>query len=223
MNQYTWKLLSPANQRDSQKRLSDSKDNGFTLLEVLAAVFMVGILAAIAAPGWLGFVKRQRLNKAGDLVLAALQEAQREAKKNKRDYSVSFKTNSGIPQISVYSGDTPNNWRDLGEDVGIQPGQVLLGTNLSNSNTNTASTSNSVDFNNLTTEKTITFDHMGTLPNANFGTPPSGSTETPGLRIVVAIPQSTNSTTPSNDRRCVIIETLIGGMRTAKDDDCEIN
>ncbi|MDJ0795843.1 MAG: type II secretion system protein [Calothrix sp. MO_167.B12] len=218
MNQYTWKLFSPGNQRDSQKRLSDSKDNGFTLLEVLAAVFMVGILAAIAAPGWLSFVKRQRLNKAGDLVLAALQEAQREAKKNKRDYSVSFRTNSGIPQLSVYSGSTPNNWRDLGEDVGIQPGQVLLGTNLSD--TNTASTSNSINFNNLTTEKTITFDHMGTLPNANFGTPPSGSTQIPGLRIVLAIPQST---TPSNGRRCVIIETLIGGMRTAKDDDCTIN
>lgn len=49
----------------------------------------------------------------------------------------------------------------------------------------------------------------------------TGSASDTIIKIVVAIPQSTNSTTPSNNRRCVIIETLLGGMRTAKDDDCK--
>ncbi|MDJ0617030.1 MAG: prepilin-type N-terminal cleavage/methylation domain-containing protein [Calothrix sp. MO_192.B10] len=184
-----------------------AQSNGFTLLEALVAVFMVGIMAAIVAPGWLGFVKRQRLNKAGDLVLAALQEAQREAKKNKRNYSVSLRTNSNIPEIAVYSGSTPSGWSSLGEEVGIQPGQVILGTNLSS--TNTAA---SLTFNSSTTQ-TITFDYMGVLASKTDGT----ASDT-GLKVVVATP--TSGASPSNVKRCVIIETLLGGMRTAKDSGC---
>ncbi len=195
-------------------QLTKHTQDGFTLLEVLVVVLMVGILSTIAAPGWLSFVNGQRLNKANDEILAALQEAQREAKRTKLSYSVSLRTNSNIPEIAVYSGSTPTNWRNLGEEVGVQAGQVLLGTNLSSTNTAGAS----VTFNSTTTQ-TITFDYMGTLPNADFGTPPSGSTQTPGLRVVVATP-SGSSTSPSNSKRCVIIETLLGGMRTAKDTQC---
>ena len=68
MTQNTWKILS------------NPKDQGFTLIEVLVVFFMVSILAAVAAPGWLAFVRNQRLNKANDLLFAALQEAQQEAR-----------------------------------------------------------------------------------------------------------------------------------------------
>lgn len=184
--------------------------NGFTLLELLVAVFMIGILSAIVAPGWLGFVNRQQVNKANDEILAALQEAQREAKRNKLIYSVSFRTNSGTPEISVQSGSTPTNWRSLGEEVGIQSGQVIVGTNLGNTNTDNGS----VAYNNLTTPKTITFDSMGILGSKDNGNAPDT-----GLKVVVAIPVS-GSASPTNTKRCVIIETLLGGMRTAKDSGC---
>ncbi|MBD2196489.1 MULTISPECIES: pilus assembly FimT family protein [Calothrix] len=197
MSQDTWKIFSK------------SKDDGFTLLEVLVVVFMVGILAAISSPGWLGFLKRQRLNKANDIVLAALQEAQREAKKNKRNYSVSFQTNSGIPQMSVYFGSTPK-WRNLTQELGIKSGEVIVGTNL-DTTANTVTSPATVVFNNLSTAKTVTFDYMGAL---------AGTSPSTGIKIVVANPRPANSTNPSNSKRCVIIETLIGGMRTAKDSDC---
>ena len=76
--------------------------SGFTLIEVLVTIVIVGILSAIAAPSWLGFVARQRLNKANDTVLAALQEAQRQAKKNKRSYNVSIRLDKALTKFHKY-------------------------------------------------------------------------------------------------------------------------
>lgn len=66
-------------------------DAGFSLLEMLTVVAMIGILSAIIAPNWIGFVQRQRVNKANDAVMAAIKQAQTEAKKQKINYSVSFR------------------------------------------------------------------------------------------------------------------------------------
>lgn len=210
-------------------RLSENT-SGFTLIEVLVVIAMVGILSAIAAPSWLSFVARQRLNKANDTVFAALQEAQSLAKKNKRSYSVSIQVVSiqvdsnisNIPQISVYPGTTPLNWRDIGADLQIDAGEMLLFTNL-NGNNSAAST---INYNIGNSPKTITFDYRGAL-ELPVKTGSQGLTavqtqklRTKGLIIGLAVPQASSPTTASNTKRCVIVQTLIGGIRTAKNDDC---
>ncbi|WP_414543543.1 Tfp pilus assembly protein FimT/FimU [Nostoc sp. CCY0012] len=195
---------------------STQKNAGFTLIEMLVVVVMIAVLSAIAAPGWLGFVNRQRLNKANDVVLAALQEAQREARRTKLNYSVSFKTESNIPQIAVYQGTTTpntNDWRNLGRDLDIKPEQILLGTNLNHRNSIAASINYASNYN-ADAPQTITFDYMGNLaPKAN------NNASDIDLKVVVAIPQG-GTTTPSNVKRCVIIKTLLGSMLTEKDGQC---
>lgn len=197
--------------RDTQK------NTGFTLLELLVIVVIIGVLSAIIGPSWIGFVQRQRVNKANDTIVAALQEAQSQAKRTKRNYSVSFGINNNIPQVAVYTGTTPTNWQDLGGGLEVKSERILLGTNLSG--VNTASDS-SVSYD-LTTPVTITYDYMGTLPDANFGTIPEGSEEAPGLKIVVAVPNATTPTEASSVKRCVIVKTLLGSMLTEREEKCD--
>ena len=187
-----------------------SKSNtGFTLIELLIATLIFSILAAIATPSWFSFISQQRLNKANDAILAALQEAQRQARITKQSYSVSFKqdtSTSAVPQVSIYpASSAPATWNPLGENIALQSGQVTLYTN-------TISTPNTIA--QASSSQTVTFDYTGALlaiPSA-------------GLKIEVAQYQAGTplgtSISSNVKRQCVIVQTLIGSMQTAQDNGC---
>lgn len=177
-------------------------DSGFSLVELIAVVMMVGILAAIALPSWSAFVNRQRINKVNDAVLALIQQAQQQAKRQKISYSVSFKVDNQIPKAVIHpDSETPasHRWQPLGKDIDINPSQITLLTNLTAKNTAGASVNSSPTY--LNTPQTITFDYMGTLD----------STQTAGFKVVVS---------SNNLKRCVIVKTLLGAISTDKDNEC---
>jgi prepilin-type N-terminal cleavage/methylation domain-containing protein len=227
MENLSLKLLHPSNlNRKSKQRYLVNRlryasgytqqDAGFSLLELIVVMVMIGILGAIAAPSWLAFVNQQRVNKANDAVVGALQEAQREAKKKKLTYSVSFENQDNVPKLQIHQGTVPpsSDWKTLGEGMEFQPGQVLLYTNIAAYNTKNA-TGDIVESTPGT--GTITFDYMGVLARK-----PDGTDADTCLKVMVAAPK-TGTTEASALKRYVIVQTLLGGMRTAKDPACSNN
>src|SRR4028119_1556929 len=121
--------------RSSLRRSPRHNKAGFTLIEMLVVTLMIGVMFAIAAPGWLGFMQQRRVNSVNDAVVRALQDAQSQAKTKKLSYSVSFKQDNGIPEVAVYQtkipdpGDPSQNkdidpfdpsfksWKPLGENL----------------------------------------------------------------------------------------------------------
>jgi prepilin-type N-terminal cleavage/methylation domain-containing protein len=193
--------------------------SGFTLIETLLAVIIVGVLAAIAAPSWVSFINQRRVNAVNDAIARALQSAQREAKKNKLSYSVRFTNNATekVPKIAIYrSGNfSESSWVSLGKDLGIQAGQIILLTNLSGENSAANSLPSYASANSSATT-TITFDYRGNLQfNTNLGNQ--------GLIISVAVPQSAAPTQAViSSMRCVKIKTLLGALQSSSGNQCNV-
>ena len=163
---------------------NNRSNSGFTFIEMMTALLMIGIISAIAAPSWFALIKTQHLKIAQDQVYRAMREAQSQAKKEKLTYHASFREENNNVQWAVHPATIdPSNakWNDL--DASVQLDVVESTLQLSNG------------------VRRVRFDHIGGV------TPPLG--------------KITLSSKPGGTaKRCVIVSTILGAMRTAKDNSC---
>lgn len=162
--------------------LPDDQNAGFTLIEMITVGSIIGMLAAIALPSWLGFMNIRRLNIAQGEVNQAMRQAQSQAKKEKVKYQASFRTQNNILQWAVHKESDLNNavWNDLDDSVQLDPNSTLQ-------------LDNGV--------RRVRFNDIG--------------------GVILPLGKITlSSKSGGTARRCVIVSTILGAMRTAKDESC---
>jgi prepilin-type N-terminal cleavage/methylation domain-containing protein len=162
---------------------------GFTMIEMLVVVIIVGFVAAIAAPSWQGFLDRQRMNSARSDLMGILKSAQDEAQARQQSKTVTvlpFAASTPL-SIRVNTGATAST---SGVTTRLGQGNVGDKFRLSVSSTSTS----------------IAFDYDGRV---NVTTP-----------YVIKIRDS-QAATPSTSQSCVIVTTLLGGLKSANGTACE--
>ncbi|MFE4106536.1 pilus assembly FimT family protein [Almyronema epifaneia] len=137
------------------KPIPDETTAGFTLIEVLLVVLMVGILMGIAAPGWLAFADRQRMSTVRSDLLEVLRQAQADARQNRETRVITI-LDDALPSLQVGSAASVGTVEILARDS-VRPDYVDLTGFASVSGAWEASTAVSFDYEGLPDSDQIPF------------------------------------------------------------------
>lgn len=187
--------------KEAPSLFNHSKD-GFTLIEMLVAITIIGVLSAIAIPSWLGFINQQRLNAAQNKTLTVMRDAQVKAKVEKRRWDACFRDNGTqvLWAVSPVLNDTWNCSQATNWDSIIGGG----------SNNITIDTTNSTMKQNPSGYYRVRFRFDGVLDTKDGGANQLG-------RIAFSVRDINQGS-----KRCVFVSTLLGALRADKDDDCNL-
>lgn len=178
---------------------------GFTMVELLIIILIIGVFSAIVTPSWLMFINNHRLKVSVDRAYWAMELALSNAKRDKIAWQTSFKEVVGKNvQVAVHPAEItpaqvpPSQWKNLEPQIQINPDETtLLKVNENNK---------------ATGEKTIRrvmFNFRGCVVYNSTDECGQTSLRAKGT-LTLSHPDLKNSD------RCVIVSTLLGHKRTSQ-------
>jgi prepilin-type N-terminal cleavage/methylation domain-containing protein len=200
------------------RRRSPDQNGGFTLIEVLVIVIIIGVLSAIAAPGWLAFVNNRRISTVRSQAADAIRKAQTEAKTTQTMRAVVLDKDSDPPRLAITRCQTTATSVDAASSqCDIPPVASLNWQTLGDGDVK----ARSVRYSDTTKaqggvtkpQARLVFDGNGvvkkSLSDMPAGTLDGTATDSAALFIVgFKLTQS-----PNSQPRCLIVQTLLGGLR----------
>jgi len=177
---------------------------GFTMIEALIIILIIGIFSAIVAPSWLMFINNQRLKVSLDRAYSAMELARSNAKRDKISWQASFKEVEKNVQVAVHPADIPpaqvpaNQWKNLEPQIQIDTAETTV---LQVNENNEQKTNGTI--------RRVMFNHRGCPVSRSDHDCTLTSIRAKGT-LTLYHPNLRNS------QRCIIISTLLGHKRISQ-------
>ena len=176
------------------RRLNVHKNQGFTLLEILVALAITGILAALTLPNLSAWLNSNKVKEATDSIQLALEDAQRQAIRRGRNCTINF-TNPTGTDPTVYSQITASEPDCLvatntnGGSLSL-PQEIFMVVN---------------NFPTLGSSPGVQFSFRGHVPGLTF-------VPRANQAIIVLYPaaNATADPYPNQEKKCIVIASLLG-------------
>ena len=178
------------------RRLNVHKNQGFTLLEILVALAITGVLAALTLPNLLAWLNSNKVQEATDSIQSALEDAQGQAIRLGRICTINF-TNGTGNNPTVYRQITASEAGCL-VATNTNAGSLSLPQEIFmvvNNFTNVPTTSSSLG---------VQFSFRGHVPGLTF--------EPPEKQAIIVLYPAANATAPypNQEKKCIVIASLLG-------------
>jgi prepilin-type N-terminal cleavage/methylation domain-containing protein len=178
------------------RRLNVPNNKGFTLLEILVAAAITGILTALTLPNLLSWLNSNKVQEATDSVQSALRDAQKQAIRLGRSCTLNFTNGTGT-NPTVYSQITASEAGCLvaaNANAGSLslPQEVFMVTNFPTQGSSPG----------------IRFSFRGHVPGLTFDPPQNQA-------MIVLYPAANASAAPypNQERKCIVIASMLGVVK----------